>query len=227
VKPLIESKNPLALERAADRLIEHAEFVASATWIPTRRDFVREANRRAHLEPAPEQFEAQMLLYQAEEHARVVEAMSDVGGARVVEYAIALTKRTDTHATLWRAALALLERHAPNHPELAGIREAAKSLEDSTGAGSVPGVASTVRNMQPGFRACFNIELAKDATYQRDKARLTLKLGAKGEITSVSTSGTTRPSFIRCLEDVARGAKFDPPTGGGATLIIPVSFTRD
>ncbi len=224
VKPIVESKDPLALERATDRLIEHGEFVASEIWIPTQRDFMRRVNRERKVEPTAEEFEAQMLLYQAEEHARVVEAMSEVGGARVVEYAVALTKRTDTHATLWRAAVALLERHAPNHPELAAIRNA----PEGSLTPSVPGAGATVEGMRPGFLECFKTELAKDAKYQRDNARLTLRLGAKGEITSISTSGTTRPAFIRCLEDVARRAKFDPPGRGvGATVVIPLSFTRE
>ncbi|MDI1452147.1 tetratricopeptide repeat protein [Polyangium sp. 6x1] len=85
--------------------------------------------------------------------------------------------------------------------------------------------AQVVAGMAPGFRRCYKAALQQNIAYET-AMRLTAKIGPGGEATSVRTSASVRDPdwIIDCLFKTVASAKFNPPEGGGATLVIPVTF---
>jgi hypothetical protein len=55
---------------------------------------------------------------------------------------------------------------------------------------------------------------------------LTLRIGPNGEVTSSTASGVNglSGSVVSCITSRASGARFAPPEGGGAVLVIPIGF---
>jgi hypothetical protein len=91
--------------------------------------------------------------------------------------------------------------------------------------GSVANAASVVAGMAAGFRRCYNRGLQENPD-MKGTIRLTLKIGPNGEVEGASPSGGGNLSgtVISCCAGVASSRQFAPPDGGGATIIIPVSF---
>ncbi len=91
--------------------------------------------------------------------------------------------------------------------------------------GTVDNAARVVMGMQPGFHACYRQELANNPDAQ-GKVRLTLQIGAGGEVDSVSAtrSGNLSSGLISCMKRRARSGRFDPPSEGSAVIDVPVSL---
>jgi len=111
---------------------------------------------------------------------------------------------------------------------------AAKTVKGPTGSVSVGGAAVTgavanaqgvVAGMQAGFRRCYNRGLQTDPT-MKGSVRMTARIGPNGEVLSASPSGGGGLSgeVIGCVAARVQSAQFAPPDGGGATVVIPVSF---
>lgn len=111
---------------------------------------------------------------------------------------------------------------------------AAKTVKGPTGSVSVGGAAVTgavanaqgvVAGMQAGFRRCYNRGLQTDPT-MKGSVRITARIGPNGEVLSASPSGGGGLSgeVIGCVAARVQSAQFAPPDGGGATVVIPVSF---
>lgn len=92
-------------------------------------------------------------------------------------------------------------------------------------AGNVPDARAVVRSFSPAFRRCFSDGLAIDPNAS-GTIRLTVTLGAAGEVLGVNSTsaGKLSPRVVKCVEDVTRAGRFGPPAGGGATLVIPLTF---
>jgi hypothetical protein len=92
--------------------------------------------------------------------------------------------------------------------------------------GEVANASRVVAGMRAGFRNCFNRELAQNPDAQ-GKIDLSIKVGPGGEVQSVSaaTSGNLG-SAVECVKARARGAQFDPPSGGSAVIKVPVTFVK-
>lgn len=92
-------------------------------------------------------------------------------------------------------------------------------------AGGATTANEVVARLAPGLRACYNEALATEPTAQ-GTLRLTMKIGADGHVQSTSTSGggALPPSVLTCVEKHGATAVFPPPEGGGATVVIPVTF---
>ncbi len=59
----------------------------------------------------------------------------------------------------------------------------------------------------------------------RGTVRLTAHIAADGTVTSVSPSGRgLSPRVVACVAARVKAATFTPPEGGGATIVIPVTF---
>lgn len=55
--------------------------------------------------------------------------------------------------------------------------------------------------------------------------RVTAKIGPQGEVLSVSPTGAgLSAKVVACVADRVGRAQFSPPEGGGATIVIPVTF---
>jgi hypothetical protein len=78
--------------------------------------------------------------------------------------------------------------------------------------------------MAPYFRRCYNAALRVDPD-ETGHTRITAKIGAGGEVASAQAeSAGLSQATIYCLLAVVRTASFSPPDGGGATIVIPVTF---
>lgn len=93
-------------------------------------------------------------------------------------------------------------------------------------AGNVSNAAQVVGAMRQAFRDCYNQALATmpeaDGTI-----RLTIKVSADGTVSD--TAATVKGklgSAVECVRAVAARAKFEPPEGGSAVIVVPVTFVR-
>jgi hypothetical protein len=79
--------------------------------------------------------------------------------------------------------------------------------------------------MAKGFRRCYNRGL-KDDRNMKGSVRITAKIGADGQVTTASTSGGAGLSerVVQCVVERVKTSQFGQPCGGGATIVIPVSF---
>jgi hypothetical protein len=90
--------------------------------------------------------------------------------------------------------------------------------------GSVANASSVVAGMAAGFRRCYNKGLAEDPN-MKGSVRITAKIGPNGEVLSVSPSGSgLSGTVVSCVAARVSSAQFAPPEGGGATIVIPVTF---
>lgn len=92
-------------------------------------------------------------------------------------------------------------------------------------AGNVGNAQSVVAGMSAGFRRCYNRGL-QTAPNMQGSLRITARIGKNGEVVLASAAGGTGLSkdVIECVVNRVKSAQFDPPTGGGAVVVIPVSF---
>ena len=91
--------------------------------------------------------------------------------------------------------------------------------------GSVANASAVVAGMAAGFRRCYNKGLQEDPN-MKGSVRITAKIGPNGEVLSASPSGGGGLSgtVISCVAARVSSAQFAPPEGGGATVVIPVTF---
>jgi TonB family protein len=91
--------------------------------------------------------------------------------------------------------------------------------------GSVSNADRVVAGMRAGFRACYNRGLASNPDLQ-GSVRITAKIGPNGEVLSATPSGGSGlgDEVVSCVVRRVQSASFSPPEGGGATVVIPVTF---
>jgi hypothetical protein len=91
--------------------------------------------------------------------------------------------------------------------------------------GSVSNASAVVMGMAAGFRRCYNQALRADPNF-RASLRVEARIAAAGDIVRVRTvvPAIYPEPMILCLMDRVRSARFAPPTGGGATIVIPITF---
>ncbi len=95
----------------------------------------------------------------------------------------------------------------------------------SVAGGSVANASAVVAGMAAGFRRCYNRGLQEDPT-MKGSIKITAKIGPNGEVLGASPSGGGGLSgtVVSCVASRVASAQFSPPDGGGATIVIPVSF---
>ena len=93
--------------------------------------------------------------------------------------------------------------------------------------GTVSNAARVVAGMRAGFRNCYQRGLAENPD-SAGSIRLTIRVGAGGEVAGVSPSpsGNLPASVISCVVARAQAAQFDPPEGGSAVIAVPVTFVK-
>jgi hypothetical protein len=91
--------------------------------------------------------------------------------------------------------------------------------------GSVANASAVVAGMAAGFRRCYNRGLQENPD-MKGTVRITAKIGPNGEVLGASPSGggSLSGTVISCVAARVASAQFAPPDGGGATIVIPVSF---
>lgn len=95
----------------------------------------------------------------------------------------------------------------------------------SVSAGAIGNPGGVVARMAPGFRRCYQKGLADDPE-MKGSVRITARIGPSGEVQSAAPSGGGGLSkkLKSCVAGVVSSSTFDKPEGGGATIVIPVSF---
>jgi hypothetical protein len=92
-------------------------------------------------------------------------------------------------------------------------------------AGNVPNADHTVAGLKASYRRCYmrGLETAPDA---EGSVELSVKIGANGEVASVSANGGAHlgSEIVGCLVKRTSEAHFDPPQGSSATVVIPITF---
>jgi hypothetical protein len=98
----------------------------------------------------------------------------------------------------------------------------------SVSGGTVANAARVVAGMRAGFRNCYQRGLAEDPS-SSGTLRLTIRVGPGGEVVNVTrvANGNLPASVVGCVTARAQAAQFDPPDRGQATIVVPVTFTRD
>jgi outer membrane biosynthesis protein TonB len=111
--------------------------------------------------------------------------------------------------------------------KVAGPKGNANVAAPSVAGGTITNVARVVAGMRPGFRNCYNRGLQENPDAQGN-IKLSITVGAGGEVTNVTAtpSGHLPPSVIACVTARARAAAFDPPDGGSAVVVVPVTLVK-
>jgi hypothetical protein len=101
----------------------------------------------------------------------------------------------------------------------------ASASPDSHHGGSVSNAQAVVAAMAPGFRRCYNTGLREESLTMTGSTRMTAKIDATGRVASVvPTMNGLSDKVVACVAAVVGAAQFAPPEGGGATVVIPVTF---
>jgi hypothetical protein len=92
--------------------------------------------------------------------------------------------------------------------------------------GTVGNAGSVVGAMAPDFRRCYNTGLTQNPDME-GSVKLTVKIGPSGEVVSVTPEDAKGLSaeVVSCLAQRVKSASFAAPEGGGAIIVIPLTFT--
>jgi outer membrane biosynthesis protein TonB len=92
--------------------------------------------------------------------------------------------------------------------------------------GSVANASRVIAAMRAGFRRCYHRALAENPQAS-GTVRLEIDVGSDGSVTRAKaiTAGNFPSSAAACIEARARAAQFDPPQGGTAKLVVPLTMT--
>jgi hypothetical protein len=229
-------------EAAASLLVARARYQRSPAFRDTHRPLLVQANEAARIAPTPQQLEAQLDAYRDEQVVRVLAAMEILGGREIVGYCLGLGEDEFAALELRKGALTVLARHVDRRDE--AVRRRSQAIWDrvaaleavkretaaaGAGAGNVANASDVVRGMGQGFRRCYNLGLAADAE-MKGSVRVTAKIGPSGEVVSAvptTSQGNLSAAVISCVVARVSSARFAPPEGGGATVVIPVTFTAN
>ena len=84
--------------------------------------------------------------------------------------------------------------------------------------------AQVVSSMRSGFRDCYQRALSNHGRFSAS-VRLSIRVGASGQITSVTGRGTNAPrEMIECFFTEVGRHVFEPPQGGVAIVNVPVNL---
>jgi hypothetical protein len=88
--------------------------------------------------------------------------------------------------------------------------------------GSVRNAARVIASLRGGLRECYQ----RGESDAEGAILFRLTVGANGAVTAVSAqpSGGVNGDLVQCTTARVRGAKFDAPEGGSATIAFPVTF---
>lgn len=89
----------------------------------------------------------------------------------------------------------------------------------------VSNAQEVVAGMGAAFRRCYNRALQEDPTI-RGSVRMTASIGPDGQVVSLTPTNVIGlpGNMVVCLYMRVKSAQFAPPSRGGATVVIPISF---
>jgi hypothetical protein len=93
--------------------------------------------------------------------------------------------------------------------------------------GTVTNASRVIAGMRAGFRACYQRGLDQNPDAE-GSIRLTIRVGPGGEVQGVNAvpTGNLPASVVACVKGRASLGVFDPPEGGSAAVIVPVTFVK-
>ena len=98
---------------------------------------------------------------------------------------------------------------------------------DPSRQGRASNAELVVGSMRTSFRGCYKNELQARATAE-GHMRMTGKIGADGGVVEVAlVSSGFSTAMAECMGTQFLAAKFSPPDGGGASIVIPVTFALE
>lgn len=235
-RAIVATRDPRLLQGASQRLLAAAATLRSPEWRAGARAELQRANAHAGISPTDAQLEAQTDAYREQRLEAVLSAMGAVGGAAIVAHCFALGEDASAPLPLRFRAVDVLVKVLDRRDQAAMARAEAlwnqlltrppsTPVGPSGAPGNVANAAAVVAAMQPAFRSCYNSALLADPG-MKGSVRLTARIGPEGEVTTVSPSGGggLSPPLVACLESVVAHARFAAPEGGGATIVIPITF---
>lgn len=82
-----------------------------------------------------------------------------------------------------------------------------------------------VEDTRAAFRNCYHRGLVSDPT-QFGHVAIVLRVGPTGRVLESQSYGacSLQHDVLRCMQDVGKALRFDPPAGGKDTIVIPVVF---
>jgi len=82
-----------------------------------------------------------------------------------------------------------------------------------------------IEDTRAAFRSCYHRGLVADPT-QFGHVAIVLRVGPTGRVLKAESYGacSIQHDVIACMQDYGKSLRFDPPTGGKDTIIIPVVF---
>lgn len=106
-----------------------------------------------------------------------------------------------------------------------GTPTGATGIEATCSTGNASNAQQVVGSMGPGFRRCYNRALQADQSIA-GSIRIMARISPDGHVTSATPINVIGlpAAVITCVTEVVQNNVFSPPCGGGATLVIPVSF---
>jgi hypothetical protein len=111
--------------------------------------------------------------------------------------------------------------------KVAGPKGNANVASPSVAGGTISNASRAVAAMRAGFRHCYNRGLQENPD-AGGSIKLSITVGPSGEVTGVTAvpSGNLPSSVINCVQARARAAAFDPPEGGSAVVVVPVTLVK-
>jgi hypothetical protein len=99
----------------------------------------------------------------------------------------------------------------------------------STAGGAVANAASVIAWTAAGMRRCYTRELSQNPGAATGSVRFGVKIGATGEVVSVSAGSghSVAPAVVGCAQARLQSAQFTPPGGGSAALVVDVLFDKE
>jgi len=214
----------------ARKLIDMARRIGDPAWREGQRRDIEAANESNWLAPTAAQVEAQLTAWQDQNLKPILAALEELGGDLAVDFALDEAQNESLSLERRAAALRVADRNVSVSDRVRTERRATiaadlarRAAEKGSGPGYVSNASTVVASMAKGFRRCYNQALVK-APDLEVKGRLTLKLDATGGVASVQSADLAPVEFADCLVGVARTARFSPPEGGGATIVVPLTF---
>lgn len=198
---------------AGRRLVTMARAVGSEAWR-------RAEQARLDAEGAARPIEDR----EAEAIARILAAMSHVGGPAVAGYCFAVAEDEAAPGDRRRLAIRVLDR-VLDAGDAAGIARRARV------AARVPAVVPRSAGSSPGdvlvplrraAKNCFVRALQQDPTFSA-RVTLTLRVGARGAV-SAAVVGQLPADFERCLVSAGNGLQITDPAWAGTALSMPLMF---
>lgn len=96
----------------------------------------------------------------------------------------------------------------------------------TTTSPAVARAAQRVDEMRSDFQRCYQSALATNSLLQ-GASRLIIKLAADGHVAEAKALAVSLPvEMVECLLRHAVAANFDPPDGGAAVIVVPVTFVK-